>query len=170
MTQRGNGCALHRLVAQKGKQSRRPASTISCVSYGIADGRVLHQQERSGKTEPPGAETKRIMPAPFRGRGIEAIAKARSDGATEMKQWVEGCVELPLEDLLARRWGSAFLEPTSLSCRGMRCSINHQQMMINAVLIGSAAHAAGLSAGDQILAIDGLKASEPRLKEAIRAL
>jgi predicted metalloprotease with PDZ domain len=35
------------------------------------------------------------------------------------------------------------------------------------VLIGSAAHEAGLSAGDQIIAIDGLRASESTLKEAI---
>jgi predicted metalloprotease with PDZ domain len=45
--------------------------------------------------------------------------------------------------------------------------MHQHNMVLSAVLIGSAAHEAGLSAGDQIIAIDGLRASESTLKEAV---
>ena len=128
-------------------------------------GKDFYQKERSGNRTARGLDEEGFVPLLFEACGIEAIAK-REAMALQIKQWVEGRVELPLKDLLASAGVRLSYKPTSLT-HGMRYSINHQQMMINAVLIGSAAHAAGLSAGDQILAIDGLKASEPRLKEAI---
>ncbi|MFN4963358.1 MAG: M61 family metallopeptidase [Burkholderiales bacterium] len=128
-------------------------------------GKDFYHQERPTDNNARGLDEEGFVPLLFEACGIEAIAK-REAMTLQIKQWVEGRVELPLGDLLASAGVRLSYKPTALT-HGMRYSINQQQMMINAVLIGSAAHEAGLSAGDQILAIDGLRASESRLKEAI---
>ncbi|NCW01361.1 MAG: M61 family peptidase, partial [Betaproteobacteria bacterium] len=85
----------------------------------------------------------------------------------DIGDWVEGRVDLPLEPLLAKVSVKLSRQLSSLS-HGMRFRIHEQDMLITAVLNGSAAHEAGLSAGDRLVAVDGLRASEASLNEAIK--
>ena len=87
--------------------------------------------------------------------------------ASEVCRWVDGTSELPLERLLAGT--NVVLSQRDIKPSfGFRYRMQHQDMMIISVLVDSPAHRAGLAAGDQLLAVDGLRASESSLKEALQ--
>jgi len=83
------------------------------------------------------------------------------DAADFIARYVDGCEDVPLADLLAAagiklRWQAAQTAPV-LDAR-MRTQNN--QTVLAAVQEGGAAHRAGLSAGDVLVALDGLRISD----------
>jgi predicted metalloprotease with PDZ domain len=78
------------------------------------------------------------------------------DWASLLNQWVHGTDDLPLSGLLAQagvQWKPA---TSTLSQRiGVRLNESPQGLKVSAVMRGSPAEAAGLSAGDELLALDG---------------
>jgi predicted metalloprotease with PDZ domain len=73
---------------------------------------------------------------------------------TEINQWVHSTEELPLEPLLRAHGVAVLKEPDQLAQRlGLRLE-DGQGLKIKTVLHGGAAHAAGLSPGDEWLAIE----------------
>ena len=104
--------------------------------------------------------------------GLEAMAEALSglDLKTPFDAWLRSTAELPLAELLAEFGITASLRPSSgASDEGGRSearstppvtlglSLRAGETSIATVFSGSPAEAAGLAAGDQLLAIDGLK-------------
>ena len=78
--------------------------------------------------------------------------------ATEMNRWVHGTRDLPLQELLQSHGVATLQEPDQLAQRlGLRVD-ESQGIKIKTVLSGGPAHAAGLSAGDEWLGIEALKA------------
>ncbi len=70
--------------------------------------------------------------------------------------WVHGTDDLPLADLLAQvgvTWQTS--TPTTSQKIGVRLSETPQGLKVAAVMRGSPAEAAGLTAGDELLALDG---------------
>jgi predicted metalloprotease with PDZ domain len=88
-------------------------------------------------------------------QAVEAVA-GRSLRA-ELQAWVHGTDELPLSALLAAAGVAARNEPAPLAATlGLRLSEGPVTgVQVRAVLRGSAAERAGLSAGDELLAVDG---------------
>jgi predicted metalloprotease with PDZ domain len=88
-------------------------------------------------------------------QAVEAVA-GRSLRA-ELQAWVHGTDELPLSALLAAAGVAARNEPAPLAATlGLRLSEGPVTgVQVRAVLRGSAAEQAGLSAGDELLAVDG---------------
>lgn len=86
---------------------------------------------------------------------VMAVIAEFGDGeiAQELVQWVHGTADLPLAALLARvgvAWGS---EKAPFAQRlGLRLADGGAGLLVKQVLHGTPAHAAGLSAGDEILA------------------
>jgi predicted metalloprotease with PDZ domain len=78
------------------------------------------------------------------------------DWASLLNHWVHGTDDLPLSGLLAQagvQWKPA---TSTLSQRiGVRLNESPQGLKVSAVMRGSPAEAAGLSAGDELLALDG---------------
>ncbi|HSV72032.1 MAG TPA: peptidase M61 [Methylibium sp.] len=76
--------------------------------------------------------------------------------AQELAAWVHGTGELPLRDALATfgvHWGED--KPTLAQRFGARLADNGGQLKLQSVLRGGAAERAGLSAGDELVALDG---------------
>jgi predicted metalloprotease with PDZ domain len=88
-------------------------------------------------------------------QAVEAVA-GRSLRA-ELQAWVHGTDELPLPALLAAAGVAARNEPAPLAATlGLRLSEGPVTgVQVRAVRRGSAAERAGLSAGDELLAVDG---------------
>jgi len=86
-------------------------------------------------------------------------------------RYVEGCEDVPLVGLLANqgialRWQAEHTAPTL----DARTRSRHGQTTLAAVQEGGAAHHAGLSAGDVLVALDGLRIShEDSLKHLLAA-
>lgn len=94
--------------------------------------------------------------------GIFALAAEL--GGAELAAWlqelVEGTAELPLEHGLCRVGLRLTWEPASPApCIGVRTVAEGEALKIANVFDGGSAQAAGLSAGDVLVAIDGLKAT-----------
>jgi predicted metalloprotease with PDZ domain len=83
-----------------------------------------------------------------------------------IQAWTEDTAELPLEAALARVGICMKSEPPCLTL-GMQSLTRGTELRVKAVLRNSAAQRAGISAGDQLVAIQGLKASEETLKESL---
>ncbi|HMW51988.1 MAG TPA: PDZ domain-containing protein [Rhodocyclaceae bacterium] len=89
-------------------------------------------------------------------------AAAAAFGGASLGRWlrnlVEGTDELPLEDGL-RRVGVKLAWEASVKCPGMgaRTTVEGESVKLANVFDGGAAQAAGLSAGDVLVALDGLK-------------
>jgi predicted metalloprotease with PDZ domain len=83
-----------------------------------------------------------------------------------IRAWTEDTEELPLEAALARVGICMKSEPPCLTL-GMQTLTRGTELHVKAVLRNSAAQRAGISAGDQLVAIQGLKASEETLKESL---
>jgi predicted metalloprotease with PDZ domain len=75
----------------------------------------------------------------------------------ELREWVHGTDELPVAELLAAFGVQARPERATLAASlGLRLSEGPVSgVQVKSVLAGSAAAAAGLSAGDELLAVDG---------------
>ena len=86
--------------------------------------------------------------------------------AAELQAWVHGTAELPLADLLSAFGVQQRQQPAPLSTRlGLRLSEGVVSgVQVRSVLAGSVAEAAGVSAGDELLAVDGWRVR--RLDEA----
>jgi len=87
--------------------------------------------------------------------------------AKEIKAWVHGTRDLPLEEALTGHGVAVHHEPAPLAQRlGLRVSEDHS-IHIKQVLHGSVAHAAGFAPGDEWLGlqVDGQHASAWRLKK-----
>jgi predicted metalloprotease with PDZ domain len=90
------------------------------------------------------------------------IAQALSDVAgrsleVELRDWVHGTADLPLQPLLEAAGVAWQVKPATLAhALGLRLSEGAVGgVHVKTVLRGSAAEAAGLSAGDELLAVDG---------------
>jgi predicted metalloprotease with PDZ domain len=90
----------------------------------------------------------------------EAGAGSRAPGARTwqalLHTWVHGTDDLPLQTLLANvgvRWKAAVV--TTSQKIGVRLSETPQGLKVAAVMRGSPAEVAGLTAGDELLALDG---------------
>lgn len=80
------------------------------------------------------------------------------DVSAEINQWAYGCEDLPIEKLLSTqgirlKWTTANTRP-SMSLRTRK---QGDQLLITTVFEGGAAHEAGLSAHDVLVAIDGVR-------------
>jgi predicted metalloprotease with PDZ domain len=87
--------------------------------------------------------------------------------ARDIKAWVHGTRDLPLEDALTAHGVAVHHDPAQLAQRlGIRVSEDHS-IQIKQVLNGSAAHAAGFAPGDEWLGVElgGKTASAWRLKK-----
>jgi predicted metalloprotease with PDZ domain len=75
----------------------------------------------------------------------------------ELRAWVHGTDEIPLQELLAKARVSWTVKPPTMAQRwGVRASENALTgIKLNSVMRGGAAEAAGLSAGDEVLAVNG---------------
>lgn len=96
------------------------------------------------------------------------------DAANFIERHVNGYEDVPLEALLARqgltiKWKSASQTPSL----GARARVAQGEVQLATVYEGGAAHQAGLSAGDSLIAIDGLRVATndglDRLLKAYRA-
>lgn len=94
---------------------------------------------------------------------------AGEDIAAQLRGWVHGTEDLPLPALMERmglRWGQ---DKPSLAQRiGVRVAEEGGQVRVRQVLSGSAAMAAGLSAGDELLACNGWRLT--RIEDALLTL
>jgi len=87
----------------------------------------------------------------------------------ELTQWVEGTTDLPLPDLLRplgiqMKQEAAKDEPPSL---GLWTAQRGHDLVAKTVLKGGPAMRAGLSAGDVLIAMDGLRVNETSLKNQL---
>ena len=105
--------------------------------------------------------------------GVEQAAYAI--GGAAMKQRlaaffrdaVHGTRELPLVELLARAGFKLTVEPGTAPALGARTTSAPDGVRLTQVLDGGGAQAAGLSAGDLIIAIDGIKTSQDALEKRL---
>lgn len=93
------------------------------------------------------------------------------DVAAELQQWVDGCEDVPLGDLLAQE-GIELTWKASDNCPdlGITVKSSGQDLLIRQMFEGGPAHLAGLSAGDVLIAVNGLRVdnSPASLKELLR--
>lgn len=102
--------------------------------------------------------------------GMPALVREATgvDLAREIAQWAHGTTELPLTRLLAPFGVTmARRRPTAGASLGVRTAQRDGELVLTACLSGGAAQRAGLSAGDVIVAVDGLRASETALKSML---
>jgi len=103
---------------------------------------------------------------------VEAVEQvAGRSMAAELQAWIHGTDDLPLPSLLERvgvRWGSG-CKPTLSQRLGLRVAESALTgVRVTQVLTASAAQAAGLSAGDELLACNGWRLR--RLDDALLTL
>jgi predicted metalloprotease with PDZ domain len=85
--------------------------------------------------------------------------------ARELAAWVHGRAELPLAELLDAAGVQVLRDkPAFAAALGLRLAENTSGVRVTHVLAGSAAQAAGLAAGDELIAVDGWRIR--RLDEA----
>lgn len=90
-------------------------------------------------------------------------ASSGRDFQGELKRWVHGTQDLPLKELLQAHGVAVLDEPAVWAQRlGLRVD-DSQGLKVKTVLHGGAAHAAGLSAGDEWLGIERGRAGAWRL-------
>jgi predicted metalloprotease with PDZ domain len=80
------------------------------------------------------------------------------DVVDDINRWAYGCQDLPLKELLATQgirlsWKATNTRPTL----DIRSRTQGEQLVLTAVIEGGAAHQAGLSAHDILVAIDGVR-------------
>jgi predicted metalloprotease with PDZ domain len=84
----------------------------------------------------------------------------------ELARWVDGTAELPLARLLAP-FGvrlSFAPAPEATPSLGVRLAVRDPDLTVATAYVGEAGHRAGLSAGDVVVACDGLRVNEHGLK------
>lgn len=101
----------------------------------------------------------------------EVIKQATGVNVTEqLAQWVEGMADVPLADLMrATNIEMTWVTNNSTPDLGITTKVVGPDLAVRQVFEHGPAHAAGLSAGDQLIAIDGLKVgnSEASLNEVL---
>lgn len=98
------------------------------------------------------------------------IAEATGlDLSSQLRQWVDGTVDLPLARLLEKAGVSLTLRRADHAgaALGLRVSESGARLRITTVYTDSPAQRAGLSAGDELVAVGGLRADVATLKAAI---
>ncbi|QPF72703.1 M61 family metallopeptidase [Roseateles sp. DAIF2] len=155
-----------------------PNSTVSYYAKGALLGWALDLSLRSG-SETLVSSLDEVMRGLWQRSGGGPIGEADildvvaelggAARAEELRQWVHGTEDLPLPALLERiglRWGS---DKTSLTRRvGLRMDGGGEGLVVKQVLQGSAALAAGLAAGDEILACNGWRLR--KIEDALQTL
>ena len=87
------------------------------------------------------------------------------DARREIRAWAYGTEPLPLEDLLSDCGLRVLRKPRDASASlGVRTAGDDRDCRITHVSEGGPAHAAGLSAGDVLIAIDDLRVTAARLE------
>ena len=113
--------------------------------------------------------------APKGGRGVTEIElEALIDEVSGLKlksrldRWVRGTADLPLAELLAP-YGVEFSEPAKSAKPGLgvRTAREGNDCKLATVYEGQAAHRAGLSGGDLLVAIDGLRVTAANLDKLL---
>lgn len=90
------------------------------------------------------------------------------DLSREIAHWAEGTTDLPLAELLAPfSVELSQAPPVAPASMGIRTAAKAGELTIATAYSGGAAQRAGLSAGDVIVAIDGLRASDGLLKARV---
>lgn len=85
-----------------------------------------------------------------------------ADWQSLLTHWVHGTDDMPLQSLLQQMGVQWELAQASLSQRlGVRLKETPQGLQVSAVMRGSPAEAAGLAAGDELLALDGWRLKRP---------
>jgi len=85
-----------------------------------------------------------------------------ADWQSLLSHWVHGTDDLPLQSLLQQMGVQWELAQASLSQRlGVRLKETPQGLQVSAVMRGSPAEAAGMAAGDELLALDGWRLKRP---------
>ncbi len=113
----------------------------------------------------------RCQAGPMREDDLLAVLQELSgrSWARELRRWVHGTGELPLQELLERHGVSVQEEPAQLAQRlGLRVSETGGTVQIKTVLRGGAAEQAGLAAGDECLGVEvgsGMARSSWRLRK-----
>lgn len=154
-----------------------PNSTVSYYAKGALLAWALDLSLRSSEAQPSSLDE--LMRLLWQRSGGGPISEAQilagvaelggPARAEELRHWVHGCDELPLPALLERlglRWNA---DKASLAQRlGLRLDKGGEGLLIKQVLQGSVAQAAGLSAGDELLACNGWRLR--KLDEALLTL
>jgi len=83
-----------------------------------------------------------------------------------LSRYVDGCADVPLDELLPLAGFALEWKTAAQPSLGARLRKAGEGVQIAAVLEGSSAHRAGLSALDTIMAIDGLRVDSPAMVEA----
>ena len=101
----------------------------------------------------------------------EVAGPAQADGLTrQLNDWVHGTGDLPLTDLL-KRFGVQWQAPPATLTQRLGVRVSESALTgikVTHVLRGGAAERAGLSAGDEVLALDDWRLR--RLDDALRLL
>ena len=98
------------------------------------------------------------------------IAEATGiDLSAQLRQWVDGTADLPIARLLEKVGVSLTLRRADHAgaAIGIRVSDAGARVKVSTVYSNSPAQRAGLSAGDELVAIDGLRADSAGLKAAL---
>ena len=154
-----------------------PNSTVSYYAKGALLAWALDLSLRSSEAQPSSLDE--LMRLLWQRSGGGPISEAQilagvaelggPARAEELRHWVHGCDELPLPALLERlglRWSA---DKAGLAQRlGLRLDKGGEGLLIKQVLQGSVAQAAGLSAGDELLACNGWRLR--KLDEALLTL
>jgi predicted metalloprotease with PDZ domain len=84
------------------------------------------------------------------------------DLSKPLREWTETTAELPLQTLLASHGVAlTFQKPNAFTAQcGLKLVQKGSELQVTQVLQGSPAHAAGLSAGDVLVALNGLRIDE----------
>jgi predicted metalloprotease with PDZ domain len=116
--------------------------------------RALWRRSGAARAYSPGAAGRRGGALTMADIEAELDTLAGPGLVAELRHWVHGSTDLPLQALLdtaAVHWVQT--EPAGLAARwGLRVD---ERMGVKQVLAGGAAQAAGLSVGDELIAIDG---------------
>lgn len=106
--------------------------------------------------------------------GFESIVREATGLTlgTQLRKWVNGTVELPLEKLLAGLGVAMQLKVPEggAAALGIRAADRDGRLKISTVIWEGSGHAAGLAAGDEIVAIDGLRADLASLNRTVSRL
>jgi predicted metalloprotease with PDZ domain len=91
---------------------------------------------------------------------------------TVLRSWVGGTEELPLSRMLARLGVKMQLKAAegAAACLGLRMNEAAGRLRITSVLVGSSGCVAGLAAGDEIMAVDGVRADLGSLNRRVRRI
>ncbi len=108
------------------------------------------------------ALTAEACSAPVPAAAHPTTGHTAADWAQLLHDWAEGCQDLPLESLLRAHGVDYAAKPAPLAQRlGVRIGDVSGAVKVQAVMHGSIAEQAGLSAGDELLALDGWRIKRP---------